>query len=131
LIFNEKELKIWGDKRGAIYINEIPNIAAEELWNKLQRHLNEPRYAFMLNGDRIKYDKDQNIEEFFSSRYGYDYVPEKVLKEIKECNYSWDFYGRYFYLSDNFELEVGYRNNFFFMRSCGEWIFRLKEEDDY
>jgi hypothetical protein len=97
----------------------------------LQRDLKEPRYAYMSNGDRIKYDKDQNIEEVFSPRYGYDYIPEKILNEIKECHYSWDFYGRHVYLSDNFESEVGYRNNFFVMRSCGEWIFRLKDEDDY
>jgi hypothetical protein len=31
LIFNEQELKMWGSGRGAIYVNEIPNITAEDL----------------------------------------------------------------------------------------------------
>jgi hypothetical protein len=85
----------------------------------------------MLNADRIKYDKDLNIEEVFSPRYGYDFVPEKILNEIRKCHYSWDFYGKYVHLSDNSELEEGYRNNFFIMKPDGEWIFRLKNDNSY
>jgi hypothetical protein len=64
----------------------------------------------------------------FSLRYGFNYISDILVKEVKECPYSWDFQGKHVYLSENVEYEVGYQNNFFIMRPKGEWIFRTKED---
>jgi hypothetical protein len=61
----------------------------EILKNKLQNYLKEARCAFMWNGDLIKFDKNQNIQEVFSPRYGYNFMPEEVLNGIRRCYYSW------------------------------------------
>jgi hypothetical protein len=63
------------------------------LREKIQKYLLNPRMVFMSNGDRIKYGKNGIIEEAFSPRYGYELIPKEMIKEIKEYQYFWDFYG--------------------------------------
>jgi hypothetical protein len=72
----------------------------------------------------------------FSPRYGFNYIPEELMREVKECPYFWDFYGNHVYLIENEEYEIWYQNNFFIMKPEGKWIFRtsddyLSEEDGF
>jgi hypothetical protein len=131
LLFNDDEMKNWNCKKGAILTDEILEVKNTLLREKHQEYVSKPKYAFMKNGDRIKYGEGQKIIEIFSPRYGFDYIPKKEIEEIKNCPYSWDFYGNYVFFSENEELDVGFQNNFFVMRPKCMWIVRSETNDNY
>jgi hypothetical protein len=126
LLLDDQEMKKWRDKRGAIFVNEIPQISDEGIREKLQSYIQKPRYTFMENGDRIKFGSKQEILEVFSPRYGADFIPKKDNDKLERSLYCWDFYERNVYITDNEEYEVGFQNNFFAMRPEGKWVFRTK-----
>jgi hypothetical protein len=102
-------------------------ITSEALRGKKEKYFNSPRMAFMSNGDRIKFGENNIIEEAFSPRYGFNEMPENVLKLLKDCPYSWYFEGKYVHLIDNEESSQGYQDEFFIMKSEGKWLVRTEE----
>jgi hypothetical protein len=57
--------------------------------------------AFMSNGDGIRFGKEGVIEEVFSQRYGFNVIPDKLIKEVKNCPFCWDFQGKYIFVVEN------------------------------
>jgi hypothetical protein len=62
----------------------------------------------MSNGDRVKFGKDDEIEEMFSSRYGFNKMPEKVLRVVKDYPFWLVYYGKNVHLTENEEPFMGY-----------------------
>jgi hypothetical protein len=94
---------------------------------------NDEREAILENGDVIKYHnfeirKDTFIKKpewIFSPRIGWDRMPEEVVKQIADCNCMWDYFGKIIEDENYADPEVGWRNQFFIMKSSGEWKFRI------
>jgi hypothetical protein len=94
---------------------------------------NDEREAILENGDVVKYKlvecrpgiKRSEIEWVFSPMLGWDRMPEEVIKQINEFNCMWDYYGNV--IIDEFyaDPKVGWRNQFFIMKSSEEWKFRI------
>jgi hypothetical protein len=103
------------------------SITDEIIRKKVEKYFNNLRIAFMSNGDRIRFGENNITEEVFSPRYGFNEMPENVLKVLKNCPYDWDFQGKYVHLIENEELFLGYQNNFFVMKTEGKWLFRTEE----
>jgi hypothetical protein len=103
---------------------------------KIQEHVNilrsyrenENREAIMENGDIIKYREGECRKEqewIFSPMVGWDRMPEEIIKQINDCNCMWDYYGNVIFDEIYADPEVGWRNQFFVMKSSGEWKFRI------
>jgi hypothetical protein len=94
---------------------------------------NDEREAILENGNVIKYHKFEirkdifvrKPEWIFSPRIGWNRMPEEVVKQITDCNCMWDYYGKIIEDENYADLEVGRRNQFFVMKSSGEWKFRI------
>jgi hypothetical protein len=56
---------------------------------------------------------------------GWDLMPEEVIKQISDSNCKWDYFGIVIYDEFYADPEVGWRNQFFIMKSSGEWKFRI------
>jgi hypothetical protein len=66
------------------------------------------------------------MEWIFSSLVGWNDMPIEVVNKINDYKCMWNYYGKVV-IDDNYaDPEEGLRNNFFIMKSDGQWRYRIE-----
>jgi hypothetical protein len=105
----------------------------EEQDDIISNYRGKEREAIYENGDIIKYIEIENEvgnrqmvpEWIFSPMLGWDKIPEKFIKKISDSNCMWDYFGKVIFDEFYADPEVGWRRQYFIMKSSGEWKFRI------
>jgi hypothetical protein len=90
---------------------------------------NDFREAVYENGVVIKYRKDEYDKEkewIFLPSIGWNNLLVDVIDEIKSCNCMWNYYGKVVTDENYADPETGWRDNFFIMKSDGQWQYRME-----
>jgi hypothetical protein len=56
---------------------------------------------------------------------GWAKILEKLINQIRDSNCMWDYFGKVIFDEDYADPKVGWRKQFFIMKSSGEWKFRI------
>jgi hypothetical protein len=95
----------------------------------MRRYSDERREAIFENGDVVKYvtDERNNLvpEWIFSPMLGWNRLPIEVINLINDCNCMRDYYGNVILDEMYADPKVGWVDQFFIMKSTGEWKFRI------
>jgi hypothetical protein len=102
-----------------------------EFVKSLEKHGHDcNREAIFENGDVFKHKEGEindEIEWVFSPFIGWKNISEKAIEEIEKCYWMWDYYGKVVEDDRYADPEAGWRNDFFVMKSSGEWKYRIHE----
>jgi hypothetical protein len=114
---------------GAYSMNGKLSFQEEQFVNCVDRYQRDAnREAVFENGERIKYKENIRFEEkewIFAPGLGWENIPEEAIEEIKSCNCMWNYYGKVVDDENYADPKSGWRDEFFIMKSSGEWKFRI------
>jgi hypothetical protein len=114
---------------GAYSISGNTPFEEREFTNIADNHRrNSNREAVFKIGEIFKYKEgecDDVIEWIFAPGIGWKNIPEEAIEEMNKCNCLWNYFGKVREDENYADQNSDWRNNFFIMKSSGEWKYMI------